>query len=112
MRRSFVFYDQDVKQVLASLFFDAVEIFSERYGDDVPFSDLKGRLHDDFKDILDELFEERMMEALIVDEVETLDPNVRKLADTIKETGAISPDFIEQISLITKNGLFIIETSE
>lgn len=113
-RKAFVFYNKEVKQVLTNIFFYALEVFGERYGDDVPISDLIGNLNEDFRQILDEVFEERLMEALIEDPhcEEDIDPSVLKVVETIKDSGQIIAEAIERIGLVTKNGLFIVETSE
>ena len=113
-KKTYVFYNKEVKQVLTNIFFYALEIFGEHYGDDVPISDLMGNLNEDFRQILGEVFEERMMEALIEDPHYDgdVDQSILKVVETIKECGQISPDFIERIGLVTKNGLFIVETSE
>lgn len=112
-RRAYVFYEKEVKQVLTSLFFDAMSIFGERFGDDVPISDLTGRLHEDFFAVLNELFEERVMEVLVGDvDEETIDPAVKQLVERIREKTDIPANYIEQIDLVTKNGLFIVEITQ
>lgn len=113
-KKTYVFYNKEVKQVLTNIFFYALEIFGEHYGDDVPISDLTGNLNEDFRQVLNEVFEERMMEALIEDphHEEDIDPSILKVVETIKDSGQISAEFIERIGLVTKNGLFIVETSE
>lgn len=107
-RIAMVFMREEIKEILPTLFFGAMERFSEKYGEDVPISYQNGKITRDFFDVLNDYFEERFMETLIGD-TEEENEKMKELTDHLMEEGYITPEMVEGIRLITKNGLLVIE---
>lgn len=109
-RIAIVLMREEIKEILPTLFFEVMQRFGEHYGDDVPITEMNGKLTKEFWEVFNDYFEERFMETLIGD-VSDVEENekLKALTDHLIEEGYITPEMVEGIRLITKNGLLVIE---
>ena len=109
-RVAIVLLREEIKDILPTMFFEIMQKYNEHYGIDTPFLEEGNRFTTGFWETLNDYFEERFLEVLSGDvEKENENEKLKEFIDHLLEEELITPEAVEGIKLLTRNGLLIIE---